>query len=580
MSEKRSVFGTAALSNIFVFTLFINVMMLIIPIYTLQVYDRVLTSASIETLGFISLMAVGALLLLSAMETLRSIYAGRIANRFDIQICQAAIEADMAGPRARIGDVQNLRDLETIRSFLSSRSLFTVFDLPYAPLFIALLWFVHPILFWITATGSVVLLILAGGNQALTVNGSRKSGEATIQAMSTAQSIVQNAELIRALGMVSNAIEAWAKHHGPALSAADAANKLSAVLVAISKFLRFGLQIAVLGAGALLVVEGEMTAGMIFAAVLIAGRALQPVDQLIGGWRQLIETRNAWRRLNVAVAHVPDAKSFTELPAPVGNLMVNRVVYLPPADMGQAEPILKQVSFQASPGRLLGVIGPSGSGKSTLARVLVGAVTPRSGEVRIDGADIRQWDPNLLGKHIGYLPQDVVLLPGTVAQNIARLSQHARDADIVWAAKAAQVHDLILSLPKGYDTVVGATGVALSGGQRQRIGLARAFFGRPRILVLDEPNANLDVEGEAALERAILEARGGGCTVVLIAQKTGIVGKADDLLVLRAGAVEHFGPYKEVAAKLALRHERQMVGAFDMRGKKIDPANVDTRKVG
>jgi len=532
-----------------IFSFFVNALMLVMPLYMLQVYDRILPSSSLETLLFLSILAAAALALLALLEMVRGIYAGRVAARLDVAQSRKAIMAAMASPRAGLGDVQTLRDLSAVRGFIASRSAFALFDLPFAPLFIGLLWLIHPVLFWIAAGGAVVLALIAILNQMATAPAARRASDNGMAAMMTAQSFVRNAETLRAMGMVENAISAWARQHVPALNANDDVARINALFAGLSRFLRLGLQIAMLGVGAYLVLAGEMTAGMIFAASIISGRGLQPIDQVIGGWRQFVDVRAAWRRLSAATHARAAERSYTELPEPGGRVEIENLVYAAPnAGLG-AEPIIKRISARIEPGSVAGIVGPSGAGKSTLARLVVGAIEPRGGVIRIDGADIRNWPSDGIGRHIGYLPQDVELLPGTIAENIARFTPDAADAAIVDAARRAQVHDLIQSMPDGYDTVIGPQGMMLSGGQRQRVGLARAFFGDPALLVLDEPNANLDSEGDAALERALDEARASGTTVLIITQRTSIVGKVDTLLVLRNGMIEDFGPRDEVVAR-------------------------------
>lgn len=533
------------------FSFAINALMLVVPIYMLQVYDRVLPSASRETLIYLSIMAVFALGLMAGLEVVRSIYAARIAARVDIANTRRAMLAALHSDRASLGDIQPLRDLGVIRGFIGSRLVFALFDLPFAPLFIALLWFIHPMLFSLTAVGALLLAGLAIANQLVTAKRARRGAERSIAAMSTAQSFVRNADALKAMGMTNNAIESFGSQHAQSLGAADHVSKTNALFSGFSRFVRLSLQIAVLGIGALLVLRSEMTAGMIFAASLISGRGLQPIDQLIGGWRQYVDVHAAWRRFGKATANVGTLQQHVELPAPKGTLRTEGANYA--ATNGfQDEPrtLLKRISFEVPAGAAVGIVGPSGAGKSTLARMLVGAIAPSTGCVRIDGADIAHWAPDSLGRHIGYLPQDIELLPGTIAQNIARFDPDASDAAIIDAATRAQVHDLIQSMPDGYGTMIGPQGLTLSGGQRQRIGLARAFFGQPCLLVLDEPNAHLDDAGEKALERAIDMAREAGTTVLIVTQRKAIIRKVDRLLVLNAGSVEDYGSRADVLQRL------------------------------
>ncbi|MBP1842986.1 ATP-binding cassette subfamily C protein [Rhizobium petrolearium] len=538
----------------------------------LQVYDRVLPSASIETLIYISIIALGTLFLLGIVDSVRAIMASRLASRLEVAVGADALQASMAGPRASLGDVQPLRDLQAVRGFISGRGLFAFLDLPFAPFFIALLYLIHPNLFWLTVMGVVVLVAIAIANQWASDKAAGDAGIRQMNATLAAQAFVRNAESLKAMGMRPNIVHRWGSEEALSLAAQDRVNSTNAFFAGLSRVLRLSLQIATLGYGGYLVLAGEMTAGMIFAASLISGRGLQPIDQVIGGWKGFIEARKAWKRLTEALAVVRPAETRTELPAPRGEVSFEAVIVFPPASeaAGRAsaqagEPLLKRISATIPAGACVAIIGPSGAGKTTLMRTLIGAIEPRSGAVRIDGADIRNWNPDRLGQYIGYLAQDVELLPGTIAQNIARFDPNASSEAIVRAAQEAQVDDLVLKLPKAYDTMIGPGGFQLSGGQRQRVGLARAFFGKPKILVLDEPNANLDIEGEKALERALAMAKAEAITVLIATQRRSVVETADRIMVMRDGSLEEYGPREEVlrrqAEKAQALRESQRRGA-------------------
>lgn len=541
-----------AVIEIGIFSAAANLLLLVVPIYLLQIYDRVLASGSMNTLVYISLIALGALAVLGVLEVVRSYYASRVAARIDAAIGADVFLSAMEGPRAGLGDVQPLRDLAAVRGFVSSRALFFLFDLPFAPLFIALLWFVHPLLFVITVAGAVLMVLIALLNQIATSRSGRQSGEALMATTNAAQSFARNFETVRALGMASNVVELWGSRFAESLAAADRVNAVNAFWGGVSRTVRMVLQIAILGVGAWLVLAGSMTAGMIFAASIISGRALQPLDQIIGGWRQIVEAARAWRRVKgLPRVRQPVRSAALSLPAPKGALHLDDVVYMPPGADPGSPPLIKRVAFKVEPGEAVAVVGPSQAGKSTLARLIVGAIRPLSGAVRVDGADIANWDQDELGRHLGYLPQEVELFPGTIAQNICRFAPEADDAAIVAAAQRAQVHELILRQKAGYATEIGPTGVRLSGGERQRIGLARAFYGDPRLVVLDEPNAHLDMQGEQALEQAIAEARQRGTTVLIITHRPAIASKCDRMLLLRDGQVELYGPARDVLQRLA-----------------------------
>ena len=555
--EKTKTVLTRSLVEIGIFSAVVNLLLLVQPIYLLQVYDRILPASSISTLVYLSIMVVAAMAVLGLLEVVRSLYANRMAARIEATSGSEIFLAAMNSPRAGLGDVQPLRDMSTIRSFVASRAMFFLFDLPFAPLFILILYFVHPVLFLTTIVGAVVMIGVALANQAATGKKGREATEKVAGTMNAAQSFARNFETVRALGMVSNAVEYWGGRYSDSLRASSEVASVNAFYGGLARTVRMLLQIAILGIGAFLVLEGEMTAGMIFASSLISGRALQPLDQIVGSWRQVMDTWQAWKRVSALVTQpAPKALDDVELPEPKGALAVDQLTYfLPEADPG-APPLIKRISFNVRAGETVAVVGPSQAGKSTLARLIVGAIAPRSGVVRLDGADIRNWDSDKLGRHIGYLSQEVELFPGTIAQNIARFDLEPSDEDIVLAAQHAHVHDLILAQKNGYSTRIGPMGVRLSGGERQRIGLARAFYGQPKLLVLDEPNSNLDTRGEQALEQAILEAKARGITVLVITHRISIATKCDRILALRDGQIELYGPAQEVLLRLAQGAQR------------------------
>ncbi|CAN7718319.1 type I secretion system permease/ATPase [Aminobacter aminovorans] len=541
-----------SLFEIGVFSAAANFLLLVPPLYLLQVYDRVLPASSENTLIYLTLFSVAGLAVLGILEIVRSLYANRVAARLDVRLGSAAFLEAMNGPRAGFGDVQPLRDLATLRTFVASRALFFLFDLPFGPFFIVLLYFVHPLLFAVTLAGAVVMVAIALLNQRMTRRSSKEASDTLTATMNSAQTFARSFETVRALGMVSNIIEFWGDRFSKALNASDKVARNNAFYGGLSRTLRILLQLAVLGIGAYLVLAEQMTAGMIFAASIISGRVLQPIDQIVGSWRQVAEAGQAWKRMAALTKHGIEAlPRDIKLPAPLGALTLDQVVYaLPNADSGHL-PLIKRLSFSINAGESVAIIGPSQAGKSTLARLIVGAIKPLSGVVRIDGADIQSWRPDELGKHIGYLSQEVDLFPGTIGQNIARFEADPEDEEIIQAAERAQVHQLLLGLSQGYATVIGPLGVRLSGGERQRVGLARAFFGAPQVLVLDEPNANLDAEGEAALERAIINARSEKRTVVIITHRPSIAAKCDRILMLREGQIELYGPAQDVLQRLA-----------------------------
>ena len=538
------------------FSLVVNLLLLAMPLYMLQIYDRILPSRSMDTLLFLSIIAGGALVVLGLLEAVRSVLASRAGARLEADLGTDALLASMERSRNGETDVETVRHLATVRQFISSRMLFALLDFPFAPIFIAILYIIHPTLFWLTLAGAAVLFVLAIINQRLSRGASNRASENLGSAMSMAQSLARNAHTLQSMGMTQDGVRLWGRNNSQALIHQGTVDFRSAIMTGISRAFRMGLQIAILGVGALLVLNYEMTAGMIFAASIISGRALQPIDQVIGGWRQFAMTLESWRALKAALAkHSGDAdEAKTLMQEPAGHIAVKDALVLNPSGMGAA-PILNRISFELQPGTVLGVVGPSGSGKSTLARLIVGVQKPNSGTIRIDGTEVQNWNNEQLGRNVGYLSQDVELLPGTVKENIARLSDQPDDLAVLDAARKAQVHALIQNLPQGYATRIGPGGLGLSGGQRQRIGLARAFYGDPKIMVLDEPNANLDDDGELALRKALAATRSAGVTVIIVTQRKQVLNVVDKILRLHSGSLDYLGTREEFAQILQQRRQ-------------------------
>ena len=548
-----------------IFSFVINLLLLAQPIYMLQVYDRVLPSSSLNTLLFLTVIIFVALMVLGLLDVFRQMYATRLGAKFEASLGTSAFLATTNGPRAELGDTQPLRDLGSVRNFISSRVLQSLFDLPFVPLFLLMLLFIHPYVFILTIAGVVVVALIAYFNQRSVAASGKQAAETSMRSMAAAQAFAQSAETIRSMGMMRNVIGLWGKAEAQTLSALDENLGSNAWYGGLSRTVRQFLQIAIMGLGAWLVLEGKMTAGMIFATSMISGRALQPIDQLIGGWRVIFDAKLAWDRLKESIKISEQVLApKTDLPAPNGQIEAENLIYYAPSRKA-GEPLIKRVNFVIPAGSSVGLIGPSGAGKSTLARLLCGAIEPTQGNVRIDKADIRQWDRDKLGKHIGYLAQSADMLPGTIAQNISRFMPDAKSEDIVAAAQKAHVHDMILGFPGGYEAILGPTGMTLSGGQRQRIGLSRAFFGSPKLLILDEPNSNLDADGDVALERAVLQAKAEGITVVMVTQRKTSADKLDNLMIVRNGAVEDYGPREKVMenqnAKMREMMQRQQAAA-------------------
>lgn len=539
---KRTLFTVGAFSAI------TNLLMLVPAIYMLQVYDRVLTSRNETTLWMLTMMMVGAYLLMSALELIRTFVLVRVGAHFDMQlnrrIYSAAFQQNLKQSGNNAG--QALQDLTNLRQFMTGNALFAFLDAPWFPIYLAVIFLFEPVLGVFALVGTLILLALAYINERITHAPLAQANAMAIAASNLATNNLRNAEVIEAMGMLPNLMNRWFGFHGNFLQVQAEASEKAGVVNAITKFVQVSLQSLVLGLGALLVLENEITAGMMIAASILVGRTLAPVQQVIGMWKSWSGTRSAWERLNKLLEANPARDSGMSLPRPLGAVSVEGVTAVPP---GAQTPAIRGLSFAIAPGDVLGIIGPSGSGKSTLARLLVGVWPAAAGKVRLDGADIYQWNKEELGPHLGYLPQSIELFSGTVSENIARFGEIDPE-QVVRAAKNAGVHDMILHLPNGYDTVLGDGGAGLSGGQKQRLGLARAMYGDPSLIVLDEPNSNLDDVGEIALAQAVRELRERGRTVVLITHRTSLIGVTTKLLLLREGTSQLFGPTAQVMAAL------------------------------
>lgn len=531
------------------FSLCMNLLLLVPSLYMLQVFDRVIASRSIETLTMLTLAAAGALGVMALLDMLRARLLGAAGAALDAMLGPRVLDG-LLGNAAKLGGtdyVHGLRDLSTLRGFLTGNGIFALFDAPWMPIYVLVIFLFHPLLGVIAVAGAALLVALAVLNEKLSRESLERMQSAARQATRYVDTSLRNAEVVSALGMLRAMTHRWADLNAQAQTLQIATGRTAAHVGAATKFLRQFLQVAMLAAGAYLVIDQHVTSGVMMAATIILGRALAPVEALIAGWRSLVEARGAYGRLDALLESRGARTKRTSLPAPTGHLSAERAVF---SVKGADKPIIKGVSFALPAGETLGLIGPSASGKSTLARLLIGVWQPTSGAVRLDGADVSAWPREHLGAYLGYLPQDVELFSGTVAENIARLGK-PNSAAVVDAAHRANAHDMILRLPQGYDTQIGVGGTALSGGQRQRIGLARALYGKPRVVVLDEPNASLDGEGEAALMRAMAGMKQEGVTLVVISHRPAILANVDRLLVLHEGAVAAYGPREQVLAAMA-----------------------------
>ncbi|WP_298885774.1 type I secretion system permease/ATPase [uncultured Bradyrhizobium sp.] len=531
-----------------VFSFFINLLAFVGPLYMLQVYDRVLGSRNIGTLVALTIIASFLLIVYSLLEKIRSSILVRLGLLFADKAKSPLFDTVLRGTLVQPGGghVQVLRDLDTIREFLTGTGLIAFCDAPWVPVFVAGCFIMHPWFGYVAGTGAILIFALALANELLTRNELKEASKNSVAANSYASATFRNADVLYAMGMLRGLRDRWSDKHEQGLQLQAKASDRAGFLVALSKFVRAFLQVAILGVGAYLAVNQETSAGAMVAASIIMGRALSPVEIAVSQWKGFLAARSAYDRIRNLVGLLPEEPEKVALKPPQGAISVENILVVPP---GGKEPVIREVSFALQPGEVLGVIGPSAAGKSSLARSLVGVWRAAVGKIRIDGSELSHWNREQLGPYLGYLPQDVELLAGTVAENIARFGE-AEEDKLFAAAEMAGVHKLIQNLPDGYNTQVGEGGFALSGGQRQRVGLARALYGKPSLVVLDEPNASLDSEGELALMEALQSLKRAGCTVVVISHKTSMLAAVDKLLVLASGRVTMFGSRDEVLAKL------------------------------
>lgn len=541
--------------NIGVFSAVINVLMLMPAIYMLQLYDSVLSSRNEMTLLMLTLIMLGAYAFLGALEYVRSFILIRVGAQLDMKLNKrvytAAFEECLKKGDSNAG--QALKDLTNLRQFLTGNALFAFFDAPWFPIYLTVIFLFHPALGIFALFGTAVIITLAYINEKISHQPLSEANSMAVASTNVASNNLRNAEVIEAMGMLPNIQSRWYKLHSRFLNLQAEASEKAGMVTAISKSFNIALQSLILGLGALLVLENSITPGMMIAGSILFGRAVAPVQLLISVWKQIGSTRSAYERLVKLLELNPAREAGMALPKPQGAIAIEAVTAIPP---GAKVPAIKGLNFSLAAGEVLGIIGPSGSGKSTLARLLVGVWPAAAGKVRLDGADVYLWNKDELGPHIGYLPQDIELFAGTVSENIARFGEI--DADkVILAARRAGVHDMILKMPEGYDTLLGDGGAGLSGGQKQRIGLARAMYDDPSLIVLDEPNSNLDDVGEQALLAAIIDLRKRGKTIVLITHRTSILGATTKLLLLQEGTAKLFGPTNQVVEALKQQQAQQ-----------------------
>ncbi len=539
----RQSFQSAA-----IFSLFINLLMLLPAIYMMQVYDRVLGSSSTSTLLMLTLLAVVLFAMLGALEWIRSQILIRVSTRFDLLLNERLYrvlfrQALVSGGKS---STQPLGDLLVLRQFLTGNGLFAFFDAPWLPVYIGLLFLFHPSFGVVAILSAVLLILLAVWNERATHDDLEQANKVSVESANITARNLRNAEVVHALGMLPDLMSRWKEKQQRLIMLQAVASEKAGLIAALSKTYRITIQSLILGLGAWLAIDKQISPGLMIGGSILLGRALAPIDLMIGSWKQFLSARTAYERLNTLLAQFPPEAERMPLPPPTGELRAEQAVVFPP---GSKVAVLKGLNFAIPAGTFVALIGASASGKSTLARALLGIWPTSNGAVRLDGADISQCDRSILGAHIGYLPQDIELFDGTIADNIARFGE--RDSEkVVAAAQAAGVHEMILQLPQGYDTEIGGTGGMLSAGQRQRVGLARALYGEPVLVILDEPNSNLDDQGELALARALSELKQRGCTVIVITHRLGILSLVERIMVLNEGVLVLDGARDEVLAKL------------------------------
>ncbi|GGE48764.1 peptidase [Agaricicola taiwanensis] len=530
------------------FSMVINILLFVGPVYMLQVYDRVLSTRSLSTLFVVSVAAVAVVCLSGLIDFARSRILVRVGVSFDQQLSHAVFDKVVAAElqNAKGGSWQNLRDLDALREFVTGSALITLFDAPWSPLFILLCFLFHPIIGFVALVGAIIIVGLAVLNETLVTRRLKRAYSITHEAQTFANFALRNKEVVHALGMRGAVKNRWRGMHNDALGWQSVASDHGGTILAISKGVRATLQLAILGVGAMLAIEREISPGTMIAASILMGRALQPIEAAVGQWRLFVSARDAYGRLKELFAATPAAPPAMRLPDPEGHLRLRDVSIKPP---GAEKPTVENVSFDVRPGEIVAIIGPVASGKTTLLRGIVGIWETCQGTVSIDGAALDQWDPERLGTFIGYLPQDVELFGGTVAENIARLGPIDEEA-VVQAAKAAGIHGMIAGLPGGYDANVGMGGTGLSGGQRQAVALARALYRNPRLIVLDEPNSNLDHNGDVNLMNALQAARANGAAVVVSTHRLPLLQCVDRIVVMMNGRLQSYGPRNDILAQL------------------------------
>ncbi|TFY94572.1 type I secretion system permease/ATPase [Pseudomonas nabeulensis] len=536
-----------------IFSMFVNALMLVPTFYMLQVYGRVITSGSLTTLLMLTLIMTVLMVTMGALELVRSRIMVRVSTKLDILLSRNLYRASFKRALESGGmdaSAQAMNDLTGLRQFMTGTGLFAFFDAPWLPIYIAVMFMFHPWFGWMAIGCAIILTVLAVVNERLTGKPLAAANKENIAASLYTSKNLRNAEVIESMGMLDTLINRWAQRQKKVLILQSVASDKGGAMTNVSKTFRMLVQSLILGLGAFLAIEHELNPGLVIAGSVLLGRALAPLDQIIGSWKGFIGARAQYARLSEVLAKQQSEPERMALPAPLGNILVDNLFITAP---GGKTPIIKGMSFSVPAGQVVGIVGPSASGKSTLARALMGIWQPQHGVVRLDGADIANWDKSQLGPYVGYLPQDIELFEGSISENIARFSEIDPE-EVIKAARIAGVHEMILLQPDGYDTVIGSDGVNLSGGQRQRVGLARALYGSPRLIILDEPNSNLDETGEQALAQAITQMKATGSTVFVITHRTNILSQVDRLMVMSGGGISLYGPRDQVMVEINKQH--------------------------
>ena len=569
IKAKKSIFMAG------LFSMFINVLMLVPPLYMLQLYDRVLTSRSESTLYMLTLIVIVLFVTMGLLEVVRSRVLVKFGNRFANILSNRIFEStfELANKKPEAASSRLMGDFTQLRQFLTGNGLFAFFDAPWIPIYIIVLFLFHPYFGFFAIFAAIILVAITFLNEYTTKEKMDNANTLNRDSMMQLEANIRNAEVINAMGMKTNVRKKWEEKYFGFLNAQNDASNKAGIWSNLSKTLRMFFQSMILGLGAYLAVNMELSAGMMIAGSIIMGRALAPLDLMIATWKGFSGARMSYKRIDQLLKDFPKNKEYMELPAPKGFISVEGVYAKPPASNKYT---LENLNFSINKGDILGVIGASAAGKSTLARIILGVWPVQIGTVRIDGADISQWDREHLGKYIGYLPQDIELFAGTISENIARFNE-VDSQKVIEAAMKAGVHEMILRLPEGYDTVIGSGAVVLSGGQRQRIGLARAIYDNPVFVVLDEPNSNLDEQGELALLKTVEELKQSGTTVVIITHRPNILKVTNKILIMNSGKIERYASTEEILGAVAKQNQAAQA---PQRPAQIAPQQINLSKPG